>query len=1224
MQNVSSAVGFTARLKPEIRLAQAISEFSTCLQNKNQRARFKNLHSQSPPSPDDIIRLTEEINRDGARSHRLWRPYGTRLVAILERMRQFAPIGDVLVGGSQNLIACGVWAAVRLSLETSLSFLSYFENVTNMMLRLGRSLSLHKDFATLFPKCPTLQSYICEYTIVMVNICAKIVHDCAKSALSQLAASLTSTFDAAFKPLESDLATWALLIEKSTAVLLAKAELQSHSSVLDRFNRLQITMSTDTAKRQRESRKHRLLAALCPEQSEFDQIWRRERKRGTSSWMYEQDAYKTWLSSKAGSVLWLNGNLGSGKTVTMASAVAQLTLDAPSMDPQGGVTVSYFFCQSSNPKTLSATNLLGSIVGQVLQSPAIEPSFMSSLEQPETMSFSQATPEACIDILIKVTPSNWRGIFVLDGLDEISDEAVDDVFRQLHRLEEHRRSRFDGVRTLSMETADRSKEISAYLAAEVSRWNAIRPLPTELERLMEEQLLVGCQGMFLWLSLQIEDICPRYTQELRSDAEILDILGNLPKDLPGAFDKALSRMVDGKQGSKVFKLVASADPPMNMDELRVASNVEPGNTVWNYSTLIGTGKALISAYGGSLLDIDEEDLRVRFIHYSVLLHLTARSSDEKTGIFHFDLPEAEQMLSAVCVTYLSYAVFENRISKSQKASFAQVPQVTATSVMPSEAFRKGINLLTKHRRQRDAKVDLERLSYELQNQRRRVSDDVHLFLDYAKDHWLLSTRDIWSDDRYRVLPLWRNLITSPIVSDSLPWVSVVQAATWALINNHATLFQHYLHSKDQDSLHAALRTAVDAVRTKFSQIRLRKEGLGWLGPFYLVFPESLPTILASFTDLGCIPFNPALAECPFPSICGPSLMSSATRHLIASLEASSERVVGQSYFLFLMNYLHPQVLLENGSKILHVAISHRYIDLAHELLSKGVEPSGPNLQLCIERKLMSLAGQLVEAGAEVTFNNFQEESPLLFLAIEESNWEFFFALLRRGVFQCDGRYGVKLDTACHRLCRGRPGPKSQFSEAALEALIHYGADIRLKNSAGETPLLLAVRTNQRRLTEILLQHGADPRVGNQLGAQPLHIARDTVIIQHLLRQKADLEAAAGGHVTPLMVAAYQGRAEAVGALLDNGADPNRPIGDVNPNQVLLLRWRDTRMPCFWATAFDLCLARLEQELEERPGASRRGQLLSELVSVAAQFLRRGTSLEIHDCGALIGLMDSLS
>ncbi|KAL2680450.1 hypothetical protein Neosp_008051 [[Neocosmospora] mangrovei] len=118
-----------------------------------------------------------------------------------------------------------------------------------------------------------------------------------------------------------------------------------------------------------------------------------------------------------------------------------------------------------------------------------------------------------------------------------------------------------------------------------------------------------------------------------------------------------------------------------MDELRVASNVEPGNTKWNDSTLSRTGKALISAYGGSLLDIDEEDFRVRFIHYSVLLHLTTPSSDAKTHAFHFDLEEAERTMGAVCVTYLNYSVFETRVSTAQKVSFGQVPQAAARAIV---------------------------------------------------------------------------------------------------------------------------------------------------------------------------------------------------------------------------------------------------------------------------------------------------------------------------------------------------------------------------------------------------------------------------------------------------------------------------------------------------------------------------------------------------------------
>lgn len=119
MENISTAVATVGKLKPEIRLAQTISEFSVSLKRhpNESHIRFKNLQTRSPPNAMEVLQLTEEINRDGARRHRSWRPNATRLVTILERIRQFAPIGDVLVGGAQNLLASGVWATVRMTLE---------------------------------------------------------------------------------------------------------------------------------------------------------------------------------------------------------------------------------------------------------------------------------------------------------------------------------------------------------------------------------------------------------------------------------------------------------------------------------------------------------------------------------------------------------------------------------------------------------------------------------------------------------------------------------------------------------------------------------------------------------------------------------------------------------------------------------------------------------------------------------------------------------------------------------------------------------------------------------------------------------------------------------------------------------------------------------------------------------------------------------------------------
>jgi hypothetical protein len=115
---MEQAIAAAGKLKPEIRLAQAVSEFGASLASKHAVA-FKNFQSQSRPVPLDAIRITEELNRDGARCHKGWKPFGTRLVKILERVQVFTSIGDVLIGGSQNLIACGVWAVVRVSLQAS-------------------------------------------------------------------------------------------------------------------------------------------------------------------------------------------------------------------------------------------------------------------------------------------------------------------------------------------------------------------------------------------------------------------------------------------------------------------------------------------------------------------------------------------------------------------------------------------------------------------------------------------------------------------------------------------------------------------------------------------------------------------------------------------------------------------------------------------------------------------------------------------------------------------------------------------------------------------------------------------------------------------------------------------------------------------------------------------------------------------------------------------------
>lgn len=118
---MSINLGKAGRLKPEIRLAQAVSEFRANLSTE-QKTAFESHERQSrnsPPNISDVMRLTAEFDRRVTEKLRGGQCFGPRLTNILQAVQQFAALGDIIVGGSQNIIACGVWSLVRMTILVS-------------------------------------------------------------------------------------------------------------------------------------------------------------------------------------------------------------------------------------------------------------------------------------------------------------------------------------------------------------------------------------------------------------------------------------------------------------------------------------------------------------------------------------------------------------------------------------------------------------------------------------------------------------------------------------------------------------------------------------------------------------------------------------------------------------------------------------------------------------------------------------------------------------------------------------------------------------------------------------------------------------------------------------------------------------------------------------------------------------------------------------------------
>ncbi|KAK8061846.1 hypothetical protein PG994_008212 [Apiospora phragmitis] len=133
----------------------------------------------SPPTIRDVMNLKAEVDYKALHT-RCFRP---RLTRLLESVQQYASIGDVIFGASQNLLACGVWSLVRISLLTICKYSAYLEKVSVLFMKVGQSAPLLQEMASLFPHSKPLQDLVTRYFVTVVQICQKSLKFCQKQSL---------------------------------------------------------------------------------------------------------------------------------------------------------------------------------------------------------------------------------------------------------------------------------------------------------------------------------------------------------------------------------------------------------------------------------------------------------------------------------------------------------------------------------------------------------------------------------------------------------------------------------------------------------------------------------------------------------------------------------------------------------------------------------------------------------------------------------------------------------------------------------------------------------------------------------------------------------------------------------------------------------------------------------------------------------------------------------
>ncbi|KAG8159843.1 hypothetical protein KVR01_010480 [Diaporthe batatas] len=784
----------SGRLKPDVRLGVAISEFAQSLGEDRKREFQKMQTSSTQLCGRDAIRVTEELNRDSERRYQNRQPCGTKCGKFLDRLQTLANIGDIAVGGSQNIIATSVWCAVRLSLQAATNFRSYFERLSNLFMKLGTSWELHNEFSQIFPQSEALQTFLCEYLIVLMRLCRKAVIFSNKSLGGQLWSSLGASFESEFRPLQEEMDKWGLMIQHKT-------------------QQLATTHVVDAEMFRRRDYKQRILNRLSPNQSQHITTWRRHRRKGDCKWIYQTEAYKSWIAENTSSALCISGKLGSGKTVSMANLVAQLNMHQ---------TCAFFFCDFKEQESLKATTVMGSMAFHFLDSiPGNDPAWDTLSRQEDARASLFATSEI-IGLLNELLPVDKKLSIVLDGLEDCPDDEIAEIVSGLHRLMSSRNillcysarsgSVFRRVTSpklgvdfsVSLENNLHDEEMKMYITEEVARRQQISQaglFSDELVELIKKQLLAGAQGMYLWVALQLESIFPSNPRTIVTHEQALNLINNLPKDLPETFERALEKVFDHRYGNTMMKIVTAAPSSLTLDEIKVALAVVPGEPVWYAAKVPSNSAQLVALCGGNLLELDEEDGKVRFIHYSVVGHFLQPTENPRTMLYHFTIQEAEILSSAICITYLSMSISETAVTLPRHIDGSKLSEkIIGTAAYDQPLVARLVHHFKKKDSESSSAAELEigRLLAEIQAT--RLPDfDPHCFRGCAASNWLHHSRSFERQNPLcdSVWHLWMGLLCGNVAIAKPPFqnfmVESSRALSWAIEHHHGALIRAILN-----------------------------------------------------------------------------------------------------------------------------------------------------------------------------------------------------------------------------------------------------------------------------------------------------------------------------------------------------------------------------------------------------------------------------------------------
>lgn len=409
-------------------------------------------------------------------------------------------------------------------------------------------------------------------------------------------------------------------------------------------------------------------------------------EKGTGQWLLDSAEFKTWIETER-QLLFCPGIPGAGKTIITALVVQNLS-SRFAHDPKVGVAYTYFNFWQQEEHWIE--DLFAALLTQLSEGLSSLPASLKALYDDHKGERGRPSFEKVFEVLQSIIGISYERVFiVVDALDECQESNncrmrfIEGLFilqqwganiMATSRPITDVTDKFEKSTWLEIRASD--DDIRTYVDAQISYGRSKILLEMRAEASIGiAKAADGMYVLFNWADLhQLINLLSRFLLakldldsllDAKLPKEVKERLNNLPKGSQAYSDayQGIMKRVE-HQGPKSVKFAKSvlswvtcAKRPLIMLELQHALAVEIGSHAFNEEYL-PQAQDLISVCAG-LVTVDEDSNTIRLFHY------TAQEYFEQTQNQWF--PDVKNDITNVCITYLSFDIFETGFSSTDTA-----------------------------------------------------------------------------------------------------------------------------------------------------------------------------------------------------------------------------------------------------------------------------------------------------------------------------------------------------------------------------------------------------------------------------------------------------------------------------------------------------------------------------------------------------------------------------